>query len=177
MGKIVLFIAASLDGFIADADGGVAWLERFNVEGEDHGYRRFLSGVDAVIMGATTYEQEVARGEWPYGNRPTWVFTHRELPAPEVATVRFVSGAVADVAPSIRETTDRDVFLVGGAQLASQFLGAQAIDELILFMVPVVLGAGVHLFDGTGPAAADLIHAKPYSTGLVELRYRLSRAQ
>jgi dihydrofolate reductase len=85
-----------------------------------------------------------------------------------------VSGPVADVVPSIRETSDRDVFLVGGAQLAAQFLSVQAIDELILFIVPVVLGAGVRLFRDTGPAAAELIHAKPYSTGLVELRYRLS---
>lgn len=174
MGKIVLFIAASLDGFIADPDGGVAWLERFDVEGEDHGYERFLSGVDTVVMGATTYEQDVARGEWPYGNRPTWVFTHRELPSPIGATLRFVSGPVADVVPSIRETSARDVFLVGGAQLVAQFLSAQAIDELILFVVPVVLGAGVRLFHDAGPAAAELIHAKPYATGLVELRYRLS---
>ncbi len=170
---IVLYIAASLDGFIADAKGGVAWLERFNVEGEDHGFGRFMSEVDAVVMGATTYQQDVARGEWPYGTRSTWVFTHRELPTPEGATVRFVSGPVADVVASIRES-EREIFLVGGARLVAQFLSAQAIDELILFVVPVLLGAGVRLFSDTGPAAADLIHAKSYSTGLVELRYRLS---
>ena len=70
-------------------------------------------------MGATTYEQDVARGEWPYGTT-TWVFTHRELPSPDGATVRNVSGPVVDVVPSIREAVARDVFLVGGAQLVAQ---------------------------------------------------------
>jgi dihydrofolate reductase len=174
MGTIVLFIAASLDGFIADPQGGVAWLERFNVEGEDHGYGRFLSGVGAVVMGATTYEQDVARGGWPYGDRPTWVFTHRRLASPERSDVRFVGEPVADIVPAIRASTDRDVFLVGGANLIGQFLAAGAIDELILFIVPVVLGAGIRLFESTGPVGAKLLGTKSYATGLVELRYRLS---
>jgi len=174
MSKIVLFIAASVDGFIADSNGEVAWLERFNVEDEDHGYARFLSGIGAVVMGATTYEQDVARAGWPYGTRPTWVFTHRALPSAPGADVRFVSEPVPDVVAAIRDATSGDVFLVGGANLAGQFLAAGAIDELILFIAPVLLGAGVRLFEGAGPARAELLGTERYATGLVELRYLLS---
>ncbi len=132
-----------------------------------------MSGVDAVVMGATTYEQDLARGGWPYGARPTWVFAHRQLPIPPGGSVRFVSAPVADVVSEIREAADRQVFLVGGAQLVGQFLGARAIDELILFVVPILLGTGVRLFEDGVPVGAELIHTRAYSTGLVELRYRL----
>lgn len=171
MGKIVCYIAASLDGFIADAGGGVGWLERYDVPGEDHGYDAFMSGVGAVVMGARTYEQDVARGGWPYGSRPTWVFTHRHLPVPDGADVRFVDAPVAETLGEIR-AADGDVFLVGGARLVARFLEARAIDELILFAVPVLLGDGVRLFHDARPAEFALAGSRAYATGLVELRYR-----
>ena len=102
MGAVQLYISASLDGFIADEDGGVAWVERFLVDGVDYGYKDFLAGVGAVVMGATTYEQELERGGLPYGERPTWVFTHRELPTPPGAVVHLTSAPVAEVVAEIR---------------------------------------------------------------------------
>jgi dihydrofolate reductase len=173
MGEIVLFIAASLDGYIADPHGGVAWLERFNVEGEDHGYAQFLSGVDTVIMGAKTYEQELSRVGWPYGARPTWVFTHRQLLKPAEGSVRFLSGSVTDHVADIRKTTDRTIYLVGGADLAQQFMAVGAVDQLRLFVVPLTLGKGIRLFEDVASAAAELLGARSYRTGLVELVYHL----
>ena len=173
MGEIVLFIAASLDGYIADPHGGVAWLERFNVVGEDHGYAEFLSGVDTVIMGAKTYEQELSRGAWPYGARPTWVFTHRQLSEPPQRSVRFVSGAVADHVAEIRKATDRTAYLVGGAQIVQQLIAVGAVDHLRLFVVPLTLGEGIRLFEAAAPTTAELLGTRSYRTGLVELGYRL----
>ncbi|HEX8073995.1 MAG TPA: hypothetical protein VF545_03350, partial [Thermoleophilaceae bacterium] len=112
-----LYIAASLDGFIADEDGGVAWVERFLVDGMDYGYKDFLADVGAVVMGATTYEQELEREGLPYGDRPTWVFTHRELARPPGATVHFTSAPVPDVVAEIARSVDGDAFLVGGGDL------------------------------------------------------------
>ena len=175
MGQIVLFIAASLDGFIADAEGGVAWLERFDAPGEDHGYGAFMADVGAVVMGASTYEQDVARGGWPYGTRPTWVFTHRDLPVPAGADVRFLEASVTETVDAIRASTDGDVFLVGGAHLVAQFLDVGAIDELVLFVVPILLGDGVRLFRSAPPTELELLGSRAYGTGLVELRYRLPR--
>jgi dihydrofolate reductase len=173
VGRVQLYIAASLDGFIADDHGEVEWLERFNVDGEDHGYGRFMSHVGAVVMGGTTYEQELERGSWPYGELPVWVFTHRDLPTPPGAAVRFARGPVSDVVEEIRHSTDRNVFLVGGARLVEQFLEANAIDELMLFVVPVLLGGGTRLFERVVPAGAELLDTHQYDTGLVDLHYRL----
>lgn len=173
VGEIVLYVATSIDGFIADPDGEVAWLERFNVEGEDHGYAEFLSEVDSVIMGATTYEQDLSRGGWPYGARPTWVFTHRSLPTPRGATVRYVDGPVSNHIADIRRTSEGAAYLVGGAQLVEQFMEAGAIDQLRLFVVPLILGNGLRLFETSEPTSAELLGTRSYPTGLVELRYGL----
>ena len=169
----MLYVAATIDGFIADSDGGVAWLERFNIEGEDHGYEEFLSQADSVIMGAKTYEQELSRGGWPYAGRPTWVFTHRRLSRPPEANVRFVNGAVSDHIAEIRKTTDRTAFLVGGAHLVEQFIAVGALDQLRLFVVPLTLGKGIRLFEAAEPIGAELLDTRSYLTGLVELHYRL----
>lgn len=176
MGTVQLYIGVSLDGYIADADGGVAWLERFLVEDEDYGYGEFMSGVGALAMGATTFEDDLARPEWPYGETPAWVFTHRDLPTPAGATVHLTSAAIPEVLRRIRESTDGNVFLVGGADLVAQFLAENAIDELILTVAPVLLGGGVRLFDGAGPARATHLSARSYATGLVQLRYALGPA-
>jgi dihydrofolate reductase len=176
MARIQLYIAQSLDGYIAERDGGVAWIEAFLVEGEDYGYRAFLEGVEAAVMGATTYEQELARGHWGYGERPVWVCTHRRLEVPAAADVRFVSGPVEAIVGEIEHQVSGHVWLVGGGALARQFVDAGALDELILFVAPVLLGTGISLFGGTLPASATLTGTTEYATGLVELRYALTRA-
>jgi dihydrofolate reductase len=173
MGSVQLYIASSLDGFIADPGGGVGWLEKFGADGEDHGYADFLTEVGAVVMGANTYEQELERANWHH-RVPTWVFTHRDLPTPEAADIRFTHAPVDEVVGEIRAVTTRHVFLVGGAKVIAQFLNVGAIDELIMFVVPVILGRGIRLFEeGVAPAQAELMGTKTYRTGLVELRYQL----
>jgi dihydrofolate reductase len=178
VGAVQLYIGASIDGFIADADGGVAWLERFLVEDEDYGYSDFMSRVGAIVMGARTYEDDLARGAWPYGATPTWVFTRRDLPRPPGGTVHLTSAPIPDVLRWIRDTTDENVFLVGGADLAGQFLAEDAIDELILTMAPVLLGEGKRLFEaGARSTEAKLRDATSYPTGLTQLHYELKSGQ
>jgi dihydrofolate reductase len=171
--KAQVYIARSMDGFIADRDGGISWLEPFQAEDEDHGYRAFMSEVGAVVMGARTYEVELGWNFWPYDGRPTFVFTHREHPVPAEANVRFVGGPVADVLPEIDASTDENVFLVGGADLIRQFLAANALDELHLFVAPVLLGDGVPLFVDPPRADAKLLDTRMYSTGIAGIRYAL----
>jgi dihydrofolate reductase len=176
MARIQLYIAQSLDGYIAESDGGVAWIEAFLVEGEDYGYGAFFEQVEAVVMGAATYEQELARGQWGYGERPVWVCTHRQLAMPPGADVRFASGPVAAIVKEIEREIAGSVWLVGGGAIAREFVDAGAVDELILFVAPVLLGTGIPLFGGTVPVAATLTRTQAYPTGLVELRYALKRA-
>ena len=128
-------------------------------------------------MGATTYEQVFSWDiAWPYQGLPTWVVTHRELPAPHGADIRFASGDVTEVLESVRGEVEGNVWLVGGADLVRQFLDARLIDELMLFVVPVVLGGGTPLFGGVRPAELELVATREWSTGLVELRYRPAAA-
>ena len=173
MRKVQLYIARSLDGFIADRDGGIAWLEPYQVEGEDHGYRAFLAEVGAIAMGARTYEIELGWDRWPYEDRPTFVFTHGSHHVPPEADVRFLSGPVADALPVLDRATARNVFLVGGADLVRQFLEVGALDELHLFVAPVLLGDGIPLFPSAPPREARLLGTQLYSTGIAGMQYAL----
>jgi dihydrofolate reductase len=174
---VQLYIAQSLDGFIADRDGGVEWLEKWGAEGEDHGYADFLSGVGGVVMGATTYEQALSWDiPWPYHAIPSWILTHRALPRPQGADIRFAQGEVTDVLAEIEEAAEGNIWLVGGANLVKQFIEARLVDELMLFVVPVMLGEGIPLFQSIAPTEAKLVGTKEYGSGLVELRYSLERA-
>ena len=168
-----LYIAQSVDGYIADEQGGVDWLETFQVEGEDYGYEEFYSRVGAIVLGATTYKQALGWGQWPYGATPAWVFTHQELRVPAGAEVHFAQGPVPEVVADIERTTSENIWLVGGASLVNAFIDARQLDELILFVVPILLGRGVRLFQGTAGMSVTLVDTMRYDTGLVELRYRL----
>ena len=170
MGRVQLYIAQSLDGYIADKEGGVAWLEAYGAEGEDHGYGAFFAEVGALAIGATTYEQVLGWG-WPYAEKPTWVFTHRELPVPDGADVRFTQAPVDEVVAEIRRETSGNLWVVGGGVLVKHFLDARLVDDVMIAVVPELLGDGIPLFPGVLPAKLELVHAKPFKTGIVELRY------
>ena len=155
MGRIVFNTATSFNGWIADEDNSLAWL--FAVEGGEHpDDGLFPTSVSVMVEGSTTYEWVLAESDilahperWRefHGDRPTFVFTTRELPVPEGADIRFVSGPVADVLAEIRAAAgDGDIWVVGGGDLAGQFLDAGALDEIALSVAPVALTAGAPLF-------------------------------
>ncbi len=155
MGRIVFDTATSINGWIADEDISLAWL--FAVDGGDHpDDGLFPSGASVLVEGSTTYEWILAEQDllanpekWHdfHGDKPTFVFTTRELPVPDGADVRFVSGAVAEALPAIREAAgDGDIWVVGGGDLAGQFFDAGALDEIALSVAPVALTGGAPLF-------------------------------
>lgn len=155
MGRIVFDTATSFNGWIADEDNSLAWL--FAVEGGEHpDDGLFPTSVSVMVEGSTTYEWVLAESDilahperWRefHGDRPTFVFTTRELPVPKGADIRFVSGPVADVLAEIRAAAgDGDIWVVGGGDLAGQFLDAGVLDEIALSVAPVALTAGAPLF-------------------------------
>ena len=169
MGQVIYYAAASLDGFIADADGGVDWLPQG--QDDDYGYAQFYSGVDALLMGRRTYDQVLSFGEWPYAGKPTYVFTRRP-PDDNPHGVRFVESDAADFMREIGDQYDGVLWLVGGGDLAEQFRRANLIDECMVFIIPVVLGQGVPLFGGDAPhTALALTEAQTYAHGIALLRY------
>jgi dihydrofolate reductase len=146
---------------------------------EGGSYERFYEGVGALVSGSTTYEfiLDHEGSEWPYGGKPYWVLSSRELrmPADEAADVRITRAAVGDVAEEMAAAAgERDLWVVGGGNVASQFADAGLLDELHLTVVPVVLGAGKPLFDRPLPGGSmQLTGTRTFETGMVELRYAL----
>jgi dihydrofolate reductase len=149
------YTATTLDGFIADADNSLAWL--FTRKREEDGflnYDEFIAGVGAMAMGSTTYEwilehefagKDPAEWHWPY-DVPCWVFTHRQLPAVPGAPVAFTSADIATVhAEMVEAASGRNVWVVGGGDLVGQFAEAELLDEVIVMIAPVTLGAGAPL--------------------------------
>jgi dihydrofolate reductase len=147
--------ATTLDGFIADPDNSLEWLfTRRQDEDGPMNYGRFIAGVGALAMGSTTYEwildhefagKPAAEWRWPY-EIPCWVFTHRQLQVVPGAPVEFTSAAVSDVHRQMAAAAgDRNIWVVGGGDLAGQFANAGLLDEVIVSIAPVTLGAGAPL--------------------------------
>lgn len=172
---VTLYIATSVDGYVASSDGGVEWLESFE-DSYEYGvaggsYEAFFETVDALVMGSTTYEQVLGFGEWPYGDRPTYVTSGRDLSTPR-DTIAVYDGDLAALVADEFEPRYGHVWLVGGAALAQDFLAQGLVDELRLSLVPVLLGDGIRLFDGDGTAASlHLVDETAYDDGIVEVRY------
>lgn len=143
MGKIVLYIAASLDGFIAGEGEDLTWLDRVEGQG-DNGYEAFYSGVDILLMGRKTYDWIMANAEFPYAGKDCFVFTHE--PRENRDDVTFVSGDAAAIVSRLKEQTGKTIWLVGGGGLLKPLLEAGLVDEMILTIAPVVLGKGIPLF-------------------------------
>ena len=151
------YTATSLDGFIADPDNSLDWL--FTRKREDDGpfnYGDFIAGIGAMAMGSTTYEWILdhefagkalapAEWKWPY-DIPCWVFTHRQLPVVPNSGIEFTSADVATVHEEmVGAAGERNVWIVGGGDLAGQFAEVELLDEVIVSIAPVTLGAGAPL--------------------------------
>lgn len=150
MTRTTYYAASTLDGFIADEHDSLDWLFRLDIDADGPmGYAAFIAGTGAMLMGSTTYEWIRAHESevgWPY-EQPCWVFTHRDLPTIEGADVRFVRGDVAQAWPEVLVAAgERGVWVVGGGDLASQVAAAGLLDEVVVSVAPVVLGAGRPLF-------------------------------
>lgn len=170
MPNVRLYIALSLDGFVADRDGGVGWLDAHVDPAEgDYGYAEFYASVAALAMGRATYEQVLTFGDWPYLGKPTYVFAH-DPPPGEHPHAEFVT----DPARFVAETPwgEGDLWLVGGGRLVASFREAGLIDEYVLTVLPVLLGEGIPLFPGAQPEAAlRLADVRHWPSGVVQLRY------
>jgi dihydrofolate reductase len=186
MTKTQYYCAASLDGFIAESDDTLDWLMKYegSFEGDAEpikgAYDRYYEGVGALVMGSVTYEfvLELGRG-WPYEGKPTWVLTTRDLPKPdgEGVDVRFANATVRDLHDElIAAAGERDLWVVGGGNVASQFADEGLLDEVLVTVVPVVLGEGKPLFDRRLPGGPmQLTGTTRFDSGMVELRYEISR--
>jgi len=177
MRKVKLYIASSIDGKIALPDGNIDWLNDFNNPDQDYGYKDFLDSVDITIMGNKTYQQVLSFGkEFPYRDKRNYVFT-RNTGLIKDENVDFVSRDYLSFIHALKNETGKDIWLIGGSKVNSFFLANNLIDELILFIIPVLLGDGIPLFEKPGVLTeARLAGTKCYSNGVVELKYNFNNA-
>lgn len=164
--RIILYIASSLDGFIARRDGSVDWL----FSDQDYGYQEFFDSIDTVIVGRITYEQSLSFVQTPFGDKACYVFTHRERPAE--GKVEFVHGEVKTFVNGLLPRDGKNIWLVGGGQIIDQFLREDLIDEFIISVHPLLLGEGMPLFLNSHPQVwLKISGCTHFSSGLVQLHY------
>lgn len=172
---VVLYIAASLDGFIAPIDRSTDWLKPY--ETEDYGYGAFIERVSSIVMGRRTFDQVAAFDSWPYEGKRVVVLTGRPIEAPPEGV--YVSTEQVDALTAhLRSFDDGDIWLCGGGEVIAQFFEHDLIDRLELFLIPVVLGEGVPLFrEGTWRALFALQGAQAYDSGVAGLSYLRERGE
>jgi len=169
MPLIRVYIAQSLDGYIARPDGGVDWLRPF--DSVDYGYDAFIREIGTVVMGRKSYDLARSFGDWPYPSARSLVITSGELEdAPP--NVTRVGADVPRLVAALRASGGKDAWVMGGATTINAFLAANAIDRIDLFTVPVLLGDGVRLFTpGRPEIALKLASTQAYDKGLARQSY------
>lgn len=176
--KVSVFVATSLDGFIARKNGSLDWLDRANTDvphGEDGGFAAFMASIDVLVMGRNTFDQVQSFGQWPYGEKPLVVLTKRPLSiASELKrTVSTSQESPKDLLVRLGAEGTRHIYVDGGLTIQS-FLNANLVDELTITLIPVILGEGKPLF---GPQEKDIIlkhiATKTLDFGFVQLKYEV----
>jgi dihydrofolate reductase len=171
--RLTLFIAASLDGYIAGPGGDLAWL----FHDADYGHSTFYARVDTVLMGRRTYETALSFPKWPYAGRKAIVFSRRgELAVASPDTVA-TGRAPCDVIAELRARDGGTLWLVGGGEVARACFDAELVDDLIVSIHPLLLGGGTPLVSpGTRRTTLALIGERRFPSGLMQLNYRVERA-
>ncbi len=174
MRKISLFIATSLDGYIAKSNDDLSFLKLVEKEGEDYGYAKFTDTIDTLIIGRRTYDyvlKEIGSSHYDNGRRDVYVITRTERPS--VGRTTFYTGSLIDLVDRLKSENGKNIYCDGGAEVINELMRHDLIDEFIISVVPVLLGNGTRLFkDGRLEQLLEFVNAKTYDTGLAQLYYK-----
>lgn len=182
--KATVYIATTVDGYIAAPDGSVDFLNAYqssaSAEDGDMGFSDFLGSVDLIVMGRKTWDQVVSFGEdvWPYGDRKVWIWSRRDasevrIPVSRAEQARVVGATPSEILKMAEKEGCSHAYVDGGATI-QEFLRRDCIQELILTRVPLLLGSGVPLFSpGANEMPLEHVKTTPYSNGLVQSHYRI----
>lgn len=163
-----VYIAQSLDGFIASPDGSIDWLDPF--PGAAFGFDDFIEGVQTIIMGRTSYDQVRSLGPWPYEGSGTFVLTSRPF-TPEREDITCWTDGLPRLVEEIDRKGDDDVWIMGGATTIGALLDLGRVDQVEVFVLPLLIGSGVPLHAAHEPRALRLLSAEPLAHGVVKLTY------
>lgn len=168
MRKVKLYIASSLDSYIASESGGIDWL----FTDEDYGYAKFYDSIDTILVGRKTYDQSLKFDEYPYKTKKVYVFTRRIDGKKNTSYVEYVNVDIPSFVRHLLQSVGKDIWLLGGGEIVSILLNANLVDEIILSIHPIILGKGISLFNNIKKRVTlQLREFIPFGSGLVQLCY------
>ncbi len=170
--KVVLYIAMSLDGYIAKPNDDLDFLSVVEQEGLDYGYADFLKTVDAVIVGRKTYDKVKSMGfDYPHSDKDSYIITR--TPRPDIGSIIFFTGDLKSLVDKLKSEEGKKIYCDGGAELVNELLKLDLIDEFIISVIPILVGNGTKLFnDGRPEQKLELISMKQFDKGLTQLHYK-----
>jgi dihydrofolate reductase len=174
LSKIILYIATSIDGYIAKSDGNLDWLTQFpNPTNEDYGYSELLSNCESIIIGSRTFtEINKFDIEWPYSNFKTYVISRQKNFEINTPNTELYSGDLKELINKLMINTSKNCWVVGGGKLVESLLNQNLIDEMIISIIPVLIGNGIPLFHKSSSESKwGLVETKKYDSGVVTLTY------
>jgi dihydrofolate reductase len=175
MRKLSLFIATSLDGYIAQPNDDLSFLKLVEKEGEDYGYADFTATIDTLIVGRKTYDyvlKEISSSHYGNGQRDVYVITRSEKPS--VGRTTFYTGNLTELVQRLKSESGKNIYCDGGAEIINELLKNDLIDEFIISIIPILVGNGTRLFkDGRPEQQLELLNIKTFDTGLTQLHYTL----
>ena len=169
--KLILYISCSLDGFIAAPGDDLSFLERVQQEGEDYGYTEFTKTVDTVIMGRRTYDWILSQGvDYPHKDKTSYIIAREQKEPKE--NVHFYTGRLTELAEKLKNSEGKNIFCDGGGFVVGELLKNKLLDELIVSVIPVLLGSGTRLFsEGIPVHDLRLEESRSFESGLVQFHY------
>lgn len=169
--KISIYIASSIDGYIARKDGSIDWLESGHVGDEDYGFKKFFDSIDALVLGKNTYETVCSFDEWPYSGKRVIVLSSTLNEVRKEA--ELYRGQLVELASILHSQGIKHVWIDGGITV-SKFLEAGLVDQITLSIIPIILGSGIPLFNSVNREQSfRLVSSKPFPSGLMQLQYEI----
>ena len=177
MRKLSLFIATSLDGYIAKPNDDLSFLKLVEKEGEDYGYADFTANIDTIILGRKTYDyvlKEIGSSHYDNGQREVYVITRTARPS--VGRTIFYTGNLTELVEQLKSESGKNIYCDGGAEIVNEFLKNDLIDEFVISIIPILVGNGTKLFQDNRPEQQlEFVRAKSFDTGLTQLHYKRKR--
>jgi dihydrofolate reductase len=169
--RVILYIAMSLDGYIAKPGDDLGFLSIVEKDGEDYGYNDFIRSVDTVVLGRRTYDWVMEQVPiFPHADLKTYVLTR--TPRPASGLTEFYTGDLKKLIISLKQEIGKNIFIDGGADIVNQLLAENLIDDMIISIIPILTGHGIRLFkDGRPEQILKLVDVRKYDTGLVQVHY------
>jgi dihydrofolate reductase len=170
--KVILYIASSLDGYIAQPNEDLSFLSIVDQEGQDYGYSDFVKTVDTVIVGRKTYDKVISMGiDFPHPDKEVYIITRTTRP--NIGSAKFYTGDLKSLISKLKSEKGKNIFCDGGAEIVNELLKDVLIDEFIISVIPILIGNGTKLFkDGRPEQKLELVSVKSFDKGLTQLHYK-----